>query len=164
MAEPSLFDQPAEVPKPTTRPKRAVKGKLSEPARRALVAKGLMDDQTGATRKARYSKCSICKNRVIIGIDREFGGLAVECDPDPLAKVGEMAALLLGRRTLDLHSHGGRWIIDRREYWHIRDTPPGTNGNDVLVIHQCGAIRLATIASTVQNAPISVELPENPPF
>lgn len=163
MTEPSLFDQPATVAEAAAPRQRASRGKLTEPARRRLVNQGFMDEQTGATRKARYSRCSICKNRVIIGIDRDFGGRAVECDPDPLSKLGEMAALLLGRRTLDLHAHGGRWIIDRRESWHIRDTPPGTVGNDVLVTHKCGAPKLASIPSTVQITVIR-EIPDQPPF
>lgn len=167
MTNGSLFELPNGVTQTTAASKparKAGKGKLTEPARRSLVAKGLMDDQTGATRNARKSRCQNCKSQTVIGIDRDFGGMAIECDADPLSGIGEVAALILGRRTYDLHSHGGRWRLDRREPWHIRDTPPGSARNDVLVNHVCGAPKLASIPTKVQNPQIAAELPENPPF
>lgn len=163
MTEPSLFDA-ADTPSPTKPAKRAGKGKLTEPARRSLVKRGLMDDETGATRNARPSRCQKCKRQIIIGIDRDFGGMAIECDSTPLSALGELAAVTLGRCTYDLHSHGGRWRIDRREYWHIRDAPPGSLRNDVLVGHICDAPQLSSIPTTIQIVHSDVILPENPPF
>lgn len=163
--EPSLFDAEPNTPSRPTRPaKRAGKGKLTEPARRSLVARGLMDDQTGATRNARNSRCQACKRSTVIGIDRDFGGMAVECDSAPLSAIGELAATILGRATYDLHPHGGRWRIDRREYWHMRDTPPGSPCNDVLVWHDCDAPALDSIPTVIQLAHVSAELPDEPPF
>lgn len=162
VTEPSLFD--TDTPsQPDGRAKRAGKGKLTEPARRSLVKRGLMDDETGATRNARQSRCQACKRPTIIGIDRDFGGVAVECDANPLSATGELAAIALGRRTFDLRAHGGRWHIDRREFWHIRDVPPGSPRNDVLVKHECDAPMLSSIPTVVQIQAICV-LPDEPPF
>jgi hypothetical protein len=159
-----LADTPNEPDRPSKPAKRVSRGTLTEPARRALVARGLMDDETGATRNARNSRCQVCKRQTVIGIDRDFGGMAVECDASPLSPNGELSAIILGRRTYDLHPHGGRWLIDRREHWHMRDTPPGSPRNDVLVKHECDALPLDSISTVVQLAHIAAELPDEPPY
>jgi hypothetical protein len=90
--------------------------------------------------------------------------MAVECDAAPLSLQGELSAIILGRRTYDLRSHGGRWLIDRREYWHMRDTPPGSPRNDVLILHSCDGPQFDSIRSTIQGSEAAIVLPDEPPY
>lgn len=169
----SLFDHPALpalptspaslTPKPASKPTR----RLTEAAKRGMVARGTMDEHTGATRHARYSKCGICKARTIIGlVNPHFGTYAVECDPTPLSAAGELGAIIAGRALFDLSAHGGRWEIATRGIFTMRGRPPGTPNNDVLVRHECGSPKLDSIRSSVQIKPKAqiAQLSDKPPF
>jgi len=163
--EPSLFDleppKPAELAKPARRDTP-----MTEQTRRVLVARGIMDEHTGATRNARYSRCANCKSRIIIGFDADFGYRAVECDPTPLSVAGELAAMLANRRIYRLTSHGGHWRIDDRDIFSLRATPPGTKGTDILVTHVCGdSTQFDSIPTVAQFPPkTAADLPDKPPF
>ena len=133
----SLFDLPStpQGPAETVAPKAKQAG-LPDAAKRALEAKGLRDPDTGAMRKAQKRRCPTCRRQVWRGIDREFGGLSRDCDPQPLTVAGEVAALMDGRITFDLqYRHGYGHVIDSRASYHIRPWPAGQSGMDVLVEH-----------------------------
>lgn len=159
----SLFDLPVTVAKTLARAN--VPDKLPEFVKRRLEAMGYLDPDTGATRRARARRCEVCGSPVMRGINRDFGGLSVDCDPEPLSAQGELQAILAGRATYDLQHYGGRgYQLDRRESWHIRDTPPGTPGIDVLVVHQHKAPALPGMASNIDDNTTPAILPDQPPF
>jgi hypothetical protein len=60
-----------------------------------------------------------------IVFDAIVEGLPVHADPTPLTPIGELAALLAGRRTYDLARrelwHRDRWRICRREHPVVAD-------------------------------------------
>lgn len=111
--------------------------KLPDWLRRRLVQAGVMDDETGATRKARAEFCGGCGAVVMVGIDGDLAGSVATCDPTPLSPTGEALALLAGRGTFELRWIGGRYELDRRDAFRIRGSPAGTNGIDILVRHDC---------------------------
>lgn len=135
---------------------------------RRLEAMGLRDPDSGAMRKARASYCQSCRRPVMIGLDAEWCALARRCDPAPLSATGEALALLAGRRTFSLTWMGGRYEIDFRDQWRIRQDPAGcTPGLDVLVEHDCQLVSAyPSIPSTVR-LPYSdtwAGLPLDPPY
>lgn len=140
---------------------------LESPMARRLIRAGLMDADTGATRSARAVSCPKCRRHVMRGINDSFGGWVVMADPEPLSKLGEALALLGGRATVELRWLGDRYEIDQRDHFRIRGRPAGTNGIDVLVIHECALAQgqpLPQIDSTLRDDIRPELLPDNPPF
>lgn len=132
---------------------------------RRLIAQGLMDEATGATRRARAVACERCGLAVWRGIDEEWGGMAVDCDPLPLSRIGEAQAVMYGRRTYELSESGGRLELWRRDRWRIKSRPAGTKRMDVVVGHDCGNTQQFDTDET--NRPIRAkksDLPDEPPF
>jgi hypothetical protein len=139
--EPSLFDLP-----PAERGQLAAAAHSNTPHRlepwlqRRLEAMGLMDPDTGATRRARSRLCEQCRRPIMRGIDADWGGRSVDCDPTPVSQLGETLALIDGRRTYELRYLGTgtgaqRYEIDHRTPERIRGNPPGTKRLDVLIEH-----------------------------
>lgn len=162
MTEPSLFDLPTSLP---TQP--AKRGTFTEQVKRALVANGSMDEDTGATRNARMAKCHNCKRPVIIGlVNPQFGTYAIECDPNPLSSSGELAAILAGAVRYRVVAHGGRWEIAHRDIFSLRGKPAGSANQDVLIRHECGKDNpFDTMPSALRvAAKPTVELSDTPPF
>lgn len=152
MTEPTLFDTPDPIPtppapKPTGMPDWLI---------RRLENAGLMDPDTGATRNARASRCITCRRPILIGIDSDWCGRSITCDPQPLARNGEALAQVLGIPTYMLGHPGGRWQLDYRDPWRIRSWPAATQRFDVLASHDCHrAVRLPTAPSVLADASTS---------
>lgn len=137
------------------------------PAGRRLVRAGLMDEETGATRKAKAARCGKCNRVIMRGLDSDFGSRLVEADPEPLTALGETLALLSGRGTVSLRWLGDRYEMHRRDHFHIRGSPAGTNGIDVLVIHDCAlavGFPLPGRESTLRDDIPVNHSPDKPPF
>lgn len=120
--------------------------------KRRLENAGLMDPATGATRRARAARCAACRRPVMRGIDLDYSGLAVDCDPTPLSPEGELSALLAGRRTYTLRWLGERYEIDRRDIEQITGSPAGTPRLDVLVLHACNGAPLPATPTALADA------------
>lgn len=120
--------------------------------KRRLEMAGLLDPNTGATRRARARLCESCRRPIMRGITADHGGRSADADPTPLSPVGEALALIAGRQTLEL-----RWTdkyeLDLRDKFRIEGQPAGTDGIDVLVEHQCGASPLPAFPSTLKDKP-----------
>lgn len=163
MTGPSLFDD-----EPTKPAKPAPTRGLTEVAKRSLVARGMMDERTGATQNARPARCENCKAPIIIGlVNPNFGTYAMELDPIPLSARGELAAILAGRSRYRLMLHGGRWEIAARDIFNLRVHPAGSNSKeDILIRHSCGEeFRFDSAPSNVQNRNSAVvKLPDKAPF
>ena len=131
-----------------------------------LVRNGLMDGDNFATRKARAATCPRCHRAIFIGIDRDWGGMAVECDPEPLTAMGESLALLAHRRTFELWASGlGPMTLDARDVWRIQGRPAGRSRVDVLVQHDCDLVgRLPTGPSVYPPSTRPEDLPDDPPY
>lgn len=118
----------------------SIPGALPEAVKRSLVAAGLMDPNTGATRRARARYCEGCKQPVYRGIDRPYGGMSIDLDPTPISAEGELLAVWTKRRTYQMRwdaKHGHEF--DRRDPEQITGYPVGTPGIDVMVQHKCFA-------------------------
>jgi len=137
------------------------------PAGRRLIRAGLMDEPTGATRRARAVRCESCHRAVMRGICADYAGYVVDADPTPLSRTGEALALMAGRTTVELRWIGDRYEIDLRDHFRIRGSPAGTQGVDVLVRHDCELAtgpQLPHMESTLRDDIRPTILPENPPF
>jgi hypothetical protein len=141
---------------------------LPEFVKKRLIASGLMDEATGATRRARARRCEQCRQPVMRGIDADWAGSVVDCDPTPVSALGEVMALVDGRRTYELRYLGDRYEIDLRTPERIRGNPVGTSGLDVLVAHSHdGSSReYAHIDTALNDKPITPAhlLSDKPPF
>jgi hypothetical protein len=126
-----LFDMPTAVAATSDTPQA-----FPDWLKRRLERAGLMDPDTGATRRARARHCERCHKAIMRGITADYGGRSADADPTPLSPVGEALVLCAGRQTLEL-----RWTdkyeLDLRDTFRIRGTPAGTEGIDVLVEHDC---------------------------
>lgn len=103
---------------------------------RRLVGQGLMDGETGATRRARAVACERCGRAVFRGLDAEWGSRSRDADPVPLSGLGEVQAIMAGRKTLEL-SGTVRLELNFRDRWRIGSRPAGGDKYDVLVEHRC---------------------------
>ena len=56
----------------------------------------------GATRRARAATCRGCGAKVLDGLDADVCALVATVDPTPLTAIGEVLAVLDGRRTFTL--------------------------------------------------------------
>lgn len=151
----------------TARKTRPMNDFLESPMARRLIKAGLMDAETGATRRARAVACPSCRRGVMRGIDRAFGGKVVMAEPTPLSNLGEALALMAGRVTVELRWLGDRYEIDRRDHFRIRGSPAETHGIDILVVHECELSTgppLPHTDSTLSDDIRPVPLPDNPPF
>ena len=120
---------------------------------------------TGNSRTARVSTCTPCQAPTIVGLDVDHGGFATTCDPTPLTQLGEVLAILAGRRTLTLRRRAGRLELDRRDDLRISWEPAEAGPWDVLAVHTCHAAPLPSTTSTI--TPATTDgwgLPEDPPF
>lgn len=77
-----------------------------------LEQRGLWDTD-GVGRGAKVQRCRKCREYVLVGLDADRCALPVACDPDPLSRLGEAAAVIAGRTTYSL-----RWLSDRLELDH----------------------------------------------
>jgi hypothetical protein len=103
-----------------------------------LIALGLLDAGTGATRRARAVRCGNCRRPVILGLDADFGSCVAECDPGPLSPYGEALARLARRCTYSFRFLGGRYQLDIRDQFIIAgEGKHPRRFADVLVNHQC---------------------------
>lgn len=149
------------------RPSQTRSGRLPDWLVRRLEAAGVIDSATGATRSARTAKCPVCQARVMRGLDADFGSMSADCDPEPLAPLGEALALMAGRRTYVLRWRGNRYELDQRDQFSIRGAPAGSKaGQDVLAGHVCGGPELPTTRTRLVDQLWSTHaaLPEEPPF
>lgn len=132
---------------------------------RRLDAQGLLDLDAGASRTARPARCAGCGAWVIRALDGDVLARAVDADPEPLAAVGEAAALLHRIPTYRLWRLAGRWQLDRRDRWTIRGQVAGAlKDSDVLAQHRCRGPRLARAPSNVPEPVSPAQLPDQPPF
>jgi len=130
-----------------------------------LISSGLLDGDLMVGRRARASTCQRCHRAVFVGIDREWGGMAVECDPEPLSGLGEALALLAHRRTFELWANIGQMTLDFRDRWRISGRPAGRCKVDVLVQHDCDLVgRLPTTGSVYPPPVRAADLPDEPPY
>lgn len=138
------------------------------PVGKRLIRMGLMDPETTATRRARAVLCRHCRRAVMLGITAIPGGLTIQADPSPLSRLGEALALMTGRRTVELRWVGDRYEIDLRDHFRIRGSPAGTNGVDVLVVHDCAqaqGLPFVYAESVLRDHELrSIPLPIDPPF
>ena len=74
-----------------------------------------------------------CGADLLAGLDDDVAGLVARCDPYPLSPVGEVEALLAGRRTWHLRHRR----LERRDQFNVPGHPPC---HDLLVVaeHRCG--------------------------
>ena len=141
---------------------------LPDYVKRRLIAAGLMDEATGATRRARARTCEVCRRPVMRGITADWGGSTADCDPTPLTAIGEATALINGHRTYELRYLGDRYEIDRRTPERIHGNPIGTQGLDVLVEHTHDGghnyPRGQTMIKDRHQTTPDAQLPDKPPF
>jgi hypothetical protein len=130
-------DQPRPEAKRTKRV--PAKPPMTERLRAILVAGGYLDDLTGATRKARWTRCPDCRVQVWRGLNADSMAWAVEAEGGPLTAMGEAMARLGGWSTVTLRAAPAWFVLDVRGPFHIRGEPAGSRNNcDVLLVHRCG--------------------------
>lgn len=95
-------------------------------------------DETGLSRRARPRPCPLCRTWTVAGIDDDIAAFSTHADPTPLNQLGEVAALIAGRRTVELVHTGGRLQLEQRWADHIETRPAGQGRYDVLAVHACG--------------------------
>lgn len=116
----------------------------------------------GISRRATARHCPTCGLVILAGLDDDVAARPARTDPTPLSRLGEVAALILGRTTYQLRWLAGRYQLDSRETWTIRAHPAGTGPGDVLAEHVCGSALPA--APTQITPPTARVLPEHPDF
>lgn len=122
--------------------------------------------ETGLTRRARPRTCVRCQAWTVAGLDADILALEARCDPTPLSALGEVLALVDGRRTVDLIRTRGRLELEQRWGEHIDTFPAGGGHGDVLASHVCGQPIPATWSATSVHAPprSRTTTPTRPPF
>jgi hypothetical protein len=94
-------------------------------------------------------------------------GLDLTADPQPQSALGEAVALMTGRATVELRWRYDHYEIARRDHFRIRGSPAGTNGLDVLIVHECdreyGGLLSGTVSQTWKPSTATI-LPDEPPF
>lgn len=83
---------------------------------------------------ATNSRCPVCGNPVIRGLDAPVAAFTAKADPGHLDPAGELAALLAGRRTYRLWSTP-KVTLRLRDHWQITGHPAGTV--PVVAEHRC---------------------------
>lgn len=94
-----------------------------------LLAEGHTDEQ-GATRTPRPGHCRHC--RLALTITISDAGFTIGCWPTPTTPLGELHALVAGRRTFTRHEDRLLYRDDFRITGRSADVVP------VLVEHRCG--------------------------
>lgn len=122
---------------------------------------------TKRERTARAEFCPSCRRVVMVGLSADFGGYVVAADPQPMTAFGEAVALMSGRGTVGLRWRYDHYELEDRSSFRIRGSPAGTNGLDVLVVHECdrdyGGLIPNTVTHLRRDSGPSI-LPENPPY
>lgn len=118
--------------------------------------------ETGLSRRARPRPCPTCKTWTITGLDADVMAFEATCDPAPLTPLGEVAALMAGRRTLGLVQRSGRYELEQRWAEHI---DADRHRLDVLASHTCGQpiTGEALVQSSAFKPASSSTLPPNSP-
>lgn len=112
------------------------------------------NDRVG--RRAHATRCRYCPCSILVGLDGDRCAWVARVDPLPLSPIGEVLAILGGRRTYALHAGIGRLELVARDRWQIEGAPAGTR-YDVVAAHVCGAVPLP-------QAPSVNRMPEPPPL
>lgn len=110
-------------------------GKDHERIQRILFRSGRIT-AGGISRKAHAATCTECDGPLIVGLDGDRLAFTARADPWPIDVHGEVAALLLGRRTWSLTWAGTRYELDPRTAIEISATSP--DRVEVLAEHRCG--------------------------
>lgn len=119
-----------------------------------------------AARTARPTNCEECGQYVLRGLTRDKGGIAVDCEPEPLSPLGEVMALLSGLITYESVWLWGTHTINWRDRYAIASHSAG-DGIDVLIAHDCKRSRLQDFPRmrSVQSVrTVTAPLPDEPPF
>ncbi|QXT62742.1 hypothetical protein [Tessaracoccus palaemonis] len=117
------------------------------------------------SRAIRATWCRTCKAPILHGPNDVLAAFDTDVDPLPLSAVGELTALLQGRRTVALERYGASLHLRRRGRHEITSRPAGTRRIDVLATHQCDAEPLPTIATQFPARPANAVDPDAPaPF
>jgi hypothetical protein len=110
--------------------------------------------------------CPKCRRVVMTGPNADTG-LDLTADPQPLTALGEALALMAGRATVELRWRYDHYEIAGRDHFRIRGSPAGTNGLDVLIVHECdreyGGTAINTVSRTRKPSTTTI-LPDEPPY
>lgn len=90
----------------------------------------------GINRRAKVRRHT-CGAHVVAGLDDPRCAIPVIADTVPLSALGEALALVAGRSTYALRRGAGAAEIDHRSQAHIKGSPAGTAGYDVVAEHRC---------------------------
>lgn len=157
LAKPPHVSTPVKASPPTAAQLKAI-----------LTARGDLDPVTGATARARVTRCTRrCRRTVFLGLfDR---GWSVTADVKPLSAGGEAMALLSGWRTYALISRDftpDNLQLHRRYGSFIAGHPAGDPDLDVVVEHNCDVDRCNELPhiKSVFDRRLIQPLPINPPF
>lgn len=113
-----------------------------------LIAVGRIDSD-GVSRSAHASRCA-CGEMTFVGLDHDKCAMTVRVDASPLARAGEVEALLTGRSTYELAHTGRGYRIDPRRAAHIRKRPAGSlRSADVVAEHRCTTDPLTSTATRI---------------
>ncbi len=161
-APPSLFDLGPTQRLTVAAPARPTG--LTEAAKRGLIAKGHMDEDTGATRKAKHRRCDVCRRQVWRGFNADFGFMSVDCDPQVLTAAGELEAIIAGIRTFTLRYRPGYGHIfdGPRCKFNLIGAPAGQGRYDVIAEHQHEPHGFDSGKSRLNDKP-AAETPDGPP-
>jgi hypothetical protein len=92
------------------------------------------------TRHATAQDCVTCGAAVLVGVDADTAGVPVTVDRQPVDRVGEVLAIISGRRTYELCRTGSgqrsRRVLEPRPPSRIRDD--ALRLHTVHAEHRCG--------------------------
>jgi hypothetical protein len=170
MSAPQLFQTTNHRAPIASQPSRPNQEPMPEWLVRRFTESGHIDADSGATRRARMSRCRRCHRPVVLGFDSDpsrphAGYMSRQVDPQPLSPTGEALALLSGRITFNLGWHADHWEINGpRDRWQIAGKRTGIR--DVVVEHDC-ALSITPLPGQPSNVPNpyrTTALPEEAPF
>lgn len=95
--------------------------------------------ETGLTRRARLRPCRRCGADTLVGLDADQCAFERHVDPEPLSALGEVLAVLEGRKTFNLARQGVGYVLHPRPSRYIAANPAGIDKGveDVLRQHRC---------------------------
>jgi hypothetical protein len=129
-----------------------------------LIERGILQID-GVNRRARLRACPRCRAVCLEGLDDDRCAGMARVDPVPLSVLGEVAALMDGLATYELHTPGGRLTLDYRDSWCVQARPAGnTLRVDVMAQHRCGRRSQGICASMLQKAYGITDVQDVPPF
>lgn len=108
------------------------------PALRAALIRAGRIDGDGHSRAARTGRCPTCRAAIVRALDADRAALAITTDVPALTAAGELAALLDGTHTYEMHTAGLRIEIDYRDQWRIRARSADRADLHVVKAHECG--------------------------